>query len=80
MTETRKLCTSAMMTETSGVARNSASAVVSFSRSCIAVRPAAWMSCSSGSEILPSGRTGTVRDNASFCHTETVSTSPGPIT
>ena len=43
------------------------------------VRPAACTSLSRGSEILPSGRTGAVRLTASLLHTETCSTSSGPM-
>ena len=63
-----------------GFGMNSPSAREILSRSCIAVRPAAWMSCRSGSEILPSGRTGTTRESVSFFQTETCSTSSGPMT
>ena len=68
------------MTETSGFGMNSPSAREILSRSCIVVRPEACTSCRSGSEILPSGRTGTTRDSVSFFQTETCNTSSGPIT
>jgi hypothetical protein len=58
---------------------NSARAAAILSRSCIGVRPEAWMSCSSGIEILPSGRTGSWRESASFFQTEICSRSSGPI-
>ena len=38
------------------------------------------MSCRSGIEILPSGRTGSVRESDSFFHTEICSMSSGPMT
>jgi len=37
------------------------------------------MSLTSGSDTLPSGRTGTVRLNSWFFHTEMSKTSSGPI-
>src|SRR2546425_7620503 len=52
---------------------------MSTSRSWGGVRPAACTSLSSGSEILPSGRTGMVRLMAGLFHTATSSTSSGPI-
>ena len=67
------------MTETSGVGMYSAKLFISRSRSSIGVRPAAFTSFKSGSEIMPSGRTGTVRLIASFFHTPIWSTSSGPI-
>src|SRR5437867_4595832 len=79
MTDTLKLLTSLTLTETSGWGMYSASRRVSSSRSSMGVRPAAWTSLSRGSEIFPSGRTGAVRLTASLLHTETWSTSSGPI-
>src|SRR5262245_35630666 len=57
----------------------SVSRLVSSSRSCIGVRPAAWTSFSSGSEIMPSGRTGAVRLSGGLFHTEISSRSSGPM-
>jgi hypothetical protein len=48
-------------------------------RSCDGVRPAAWTPFSSGSEILPSGRTGTVRLTVVLSQTAKSSTSSIPI-
>src|SRR5262249_30761770 len=48
------------------------------SRSCMGVRPAASMSWSGGSEILPSGRTASVRESESFFQT-VMCTSSGPM-
>src|SRR5437660_513750 len=58
---------------------NSARAAAILSRSCSGVSPAAWMSSSSGIEILPSGRTGSVRDIVSFFQTDTCKRSSGPM-
>src|SRR5439155_18690711 len=52
---------------------------MSTSRSWGGVTPAACTSLSSGSEILPSGRTGTVRLMAGLFHTAISSRSSGPI-
>ena len=79
MTETLKLLTSATITETSGLGMYSASFFVRTSRSSSVVSPAATTSFRRGSEILPSGLTGTVRVIASFFHTEMSSMSSGPI-
>jgi len=78
-TETLKLWTSLTMTDTSGVGMYSASFFASASRSCIGVRPAACTSLRSGSEIFPSGRTGTARLMAVLFHTATSRRSSGPI-
>ncbi len=43
------------------------------------VLPTATMSSTSGVEILPSGRTGSVAVNSSFWNTETFKVSPGPM-
>src|SRR2546425_6723170 len=59
MTDTLKLRTSDTMTETSWLGMYSASFCVRVSRSSSAVSPAACTSFTSGSEILPSGLTGT---------------------
>ena len=79
MTETLKLRTSVTTTETSGCGMYSARRCMSRSRSSMGVRPAASTSLSSGSEILPSGRMGAVRLIASLFHTETWTTSSGPM-
>src|SRR5687767_3900677 len=78
--DTRMLRTSLTATVTSGLGMNSPSAVEILSRSCIAVRPEAWMSCRSGIEILPSGRTGATRESVSFFQTVICRMSPGPMT
>src|SRR4029453_13242217 len=56
-----------------------ASLLARSSLSCFGVRPAACTSSSSGSEILPSGRTGTVRLIPALFHTVTSRRSSGPI-
>jgi hypothetical protein len=71
MTDTLKLFTSLTLTDTSGCGMYSARRRVTSSRSSMGVRPAACTSLSSGSEIFPSGRTGTIRLTASLLHTET---------
>src|SRR5439155_16622871 len=58
----------------------SVSASVRWSRNSVGVRPAACTSFSRGSEIFPSGRTGTVRVISVLFHTATSRTSSGPIT
>ena len=73
------LCTSRTITEISGAGMKTRSFWVSSARSSIGVRPLAWMSLIKGSEMAPSGRTGTVRLIASFFHTEISITSSGPI-
>ena len=45
---------------------------------CLADLPCTTMSDTSGDEILPSGRTGTVIDSSGLRHTEMLSVSPGP--
>src|SRR6266545_3240214 len=67
------------MTDTSGEEMYLASLLARSSLSCFGVRPAACTSSSSGSEILPSGRTGTVRLIPALFHTVTSRRSPGPI-
>ena len=79
ITETLKLRTSVRVTETSGLGMYSPSFLVRRSRSSIGVRPAASTSFTSGSDTMPSGRTGTVRLMASFFHTEICSVSSGPM-
>src|SRR5882672_10342146 len=64
------------MTETSGAGTYSASFFARPSRSCMGVRP---LSFRRGSEILPSGRTGTVRLIVVLFHTPISRTSSGPI-
>jgi len=71
--------TSRTITDTSGDGTNSDSRIVNSSRSAAGVRPAAWMSLTSGREILPSGRTGTVLLSSVFFQTEMSSTSSDPI-
>ena len=80
MTDTFTLWISRRRTETAGVGRYSVSAFVNVSRSCIGVRPAAITSFSSGREIFPSGRTGTVRVSSGLSHTAMSRTSSGPMT
>ncbi len=58
---------------------NSARRCVISCRSSTAVSPAARMSLTSGSEIMPSGRTGTTRLSSSFFQTCTSRTSSGPM-
>ena len=70
-TDTLKLRTSVTITETWGEGTNSAKRLASAWRSSWGVRPAAGTSFSSGSEIMPSGRTGTTRLKASLFQTET---------
>src|SRR6185503_21388125 len=77
--DTLKLCTSRTITDTSGDGTYSASFLSRTLRSWFGVRPAAWTSLTSGSEIFPSGRTGTVRLIALLFHTEISSMSSGPI-
>src|SRR5436853_5514719 len=67
------------MTDTSGDAMNLASRLVRSALSCLGVTPAACTSSSSGREILPSGRTGTVRLRPALFHTVTSRMSSGPI-
>src|SRR5882724_2753234 len=78
-TEKLRLRISRTMTETSGEGIYSASFFVRSSRSCIGLRPATCKSLSSGSEILPSGRTGTARLRAALSDTAMSRTSSGPI-
>src|SRR3989442_9222939 len=79
-TATLTLCTSRTITETSGDGRYTARRSVNCARSSPGVRPAAWMSLTSGSDILPSGRTGIVRQSSGqFFHTRMSSRSSGPI-
>ena len=54
-------------------------AVVDRMRNWVGVRPAACTSLTRGNEILPSGRTGTVRLMAVLFQTEISSTSSGPM-
>jgi hypothetical protein len=61
LTVTLKLWTSRTITDTTGFSKNGVRRWVMSSRSCVVVRPAAVTSLASGSEILPSGLTGTVR-------------------
>ena len=79
MTDTLKLRTSDTITDTSGLGMYSASFFARTSRSSSAVSPAACTSFSRGSEILPSGLTGTARLIGSFFQTEICSMSSGPI-
>src|SRR5262245_49587543 len=79
MTETLKLRTSFTTTVTAGEGTNSASFWARTLRSSIGVKPAAMMSSMSGSEIIPSGRTGRTRLIGSFFQTLIDSTSSGPI-
>src|SRR5688572_24968785 len=78
-TATFTLWTSRTITETSGDGTYSARRWVIACRSSTAVSPAAWMSLTSGSEIMPSGRTGTTRLSSSFFQTCTSRTSSGPM-
>ena len=59
---------------------NSSSRVVMTSFSSMGVSPSAWMSSSSGTEILPSLRTGTVSDSSGFFQTLIRSESLTPMT
>src|SRR5437667_8053851 len=68
-----------MMTDTSGAEMYLANLLVRSSLSCLGVRPAACTSSSSGSEILPSGRTGTVRLIPVLFHTVTSRMSSAPM-
>src|SRR5476649_183446 len=47
--------------------------------SCVGVLPTATISSTSGVEILPSGRTGTVDDSSALRQTNTCKLSPGPM-
>src|SRR5262245_3049283 len=67
------------MIETSGAGMNSDRSLVRWARSSAGVNPAACTSLTRGSEILPSGLTGTDRLIASLRQTEISSTSSGPI-
>src|SRR6266581_3824912 len=80
MTVTLTLWISRTSTETVAAGMYSVSAFVRWSRNSIGVNPAAWTSFSSGTEIFPSGRTGTVRVISVLFHTATSRTSSGPIT
>ncbi len=64
MTETFTLWTSVTITDTSRTScfTNAAKPFVRAARSSCVVNPAAMTSLTSGSEILPSGRTGTMRE------------------
>ena len=55
-------------------------ALETLSRSCSGVRPPAWTSLRSGSEIRPSGRTVTSADISVLRQYDTTSTSSGPMT
>src|SRR4030095_5280338 len=62
-------------------ARTYSASTFSISRaSCEDVLPTATMSSTSGVDILPSGRTGTVTDSSGLRQTNTCTVSPGPIT
>src|SRR5262245_39837774 len=67
------------MTETSGFGMYSVSFSTMAARSSAGVRPAAWMSLSRGSEILPSGRTGVVRLMVVLFQTAMSRRSSGPM-
>jgi len=73
------LCTSRTITEISGAGMKTRNFCKSSARSSIGVRPPTCTSLIKGSEMAPSGRTGTVRLTASFFHTEISITSSGPI-
>src|SRR6267142_2721929 len=80
MTVTLKLWISRTITETVAAEIYSVNTFVRWSRNSVGVRPAACTSFNSGSEIFPSGRTGTVRVISVLFHTATSRTSSGPIT
>ena len=64
---------------TCGVRTYSASTFSISRASCEGVLPTATMSSTSGVEILPSGRTGTVTDSSGLRQTNTCKVSPGPM-
>ena len=79
-TETKRLFISSTMMVTSGESRCFESLRVISSLTSSGVRPAATTSSISGTDTLPSGRTGTSTLTAAFCHTLTRSRSLTPIT
>jgi hypothetical protein len=77
-TETFGLCTRWTITDTLGLDTKRLSFSARRSRSWIGVKPAAATSSTRGSEIIPSGRTGTVRLKAWLSQTTISITSSAP--